>query len=307
MLADASVILRQQQYKHELTNLPQDGGLGAALAVAYHKIGYRVFATARNPAKMADLKTAGIETLTLDVLSPESLSACVSEVQKLTGGTLDVLINNAGAGYNMPISDIQLSSAKQLFDLNVFSCIATIQAFLPLLLRANDGAMIVNNTSVAAAIGVPFQSSYTASKAALSMYTECLRLEMLPFNIKVVDLRTGTVKSRFFDNAAAANSTTLPENSIYAAARDIVERVLRAENGQEKSMESNEWAKKVVQDLTRTKPPYQVWRGARARLVWFASFLPVGLLDFKVKEVTGLDLVIDKLRETRLGKVDAKM
>jgi 1-acylglycerone phosphate reductase len=89
---------------------------------------------------MADLKTAGIETLTLDVLSPESLSACVSEVQKLTGGTLDVLINNAGAGYNMPISDIQLSSAKQLFDLNVFSCIATIQAFLPLLLRANDGA-----------------------------------------------------------------------------------------------------------------------------------------------------------------------
>ena len=122
-----------------------------------------MFATARNPAKMDDLKAVGIETLTLDVLSPESLSACVSEVQKLTGGTLIILVNNAGAGYSMPISDIQLSSAKQLFDLNVFSCIATIQAFLPLLLRASGGAMIVNNTSVAAAIGVPFQSSYNAS------------------------------------------------------------------------------------------------------------------------------------------------
>jgi len=74
-----------------------------------------VFATARNPAKMDDLKAVGIETLTLDVLSPESLSACVSEVQKLTGGTLNVLVNNAGTGYSMPISDIQLSSAKQLF------------------------------------------------------------------------------------------------------------------------------------------------------------------------------------------------
>lgn len=267
-----------------------------------------MFATARNPAKMDDLKAVGIETLTLDVLSPESLSACVSEVQKLTGGTLIILVNNAGAGYSMPISDIQLSSAKQLFDLNVFSCIATIQAFLPLLLRASGGAMIVNNTSVAAAIGVPFQSSYNASKAALSMYTECLRLEMLPFNIKVVDLRTRTVKTRFFENATAANNTTLPEESIYAAARDMVERLLRAEDAQEKSMASSEWARKVVKDLTRSKPPYQIWRGDRALTVWFATFLPVGFLDFKVKEVTGLGLVIDKIREARIsGKVDAKV
>jgi 1-acylglycerone phosphate reductase len=72
-----------------------DGGLGA-LALAFHKAGYRVLASARNPSKMASLKAAGIETLALDVLSEESVQACVAEVTNLTGGALYALVNNAG-------------------------------------------------------------------------------------------------------------------------------------------------------------------------------------------------------------------
>ncbi len=88
-----------------------DGGLGAALAIQFHQHGDRVLATARNPAKMATLKKLGIETLTLDVLSDDSIRACVKEVSALTGGSLDVLINNAGAGYSMPIVCSPLPSA----------------------------------------------------------------------------------------------------------------------------------------------------------------------------------------------------
>ena len=88
----------KQERKTVLITGCSDGGLGAALATAYHKAGYRVFATARTPSKMVTLKASGIETLSLDVLSESSLSACVSEVQKLTGGSLNVLLNNAGAG-----------------------------------------------------------------------------------------------------------------------------------------------------------------------------------------------------------------
>ena len=80
-----------------------DGGLGAALAIAFHKRGNRVFATARNTAKMASLKAAGIDTLALDVLSDDSIKACVEQVSSLTGGSLDMLVNNAGAGYSMPL------------------------------------------------------------------------------------------------------------------------------------------------------------------------------------------------------------
>jgi NAD(P)-dependent dehydrogenase (short-subunit alcohol dehydrogenase family) len=78
-------------------------GLGHALAVAFHNAGLRVFATARNTSKMADLKELGIECLQLDVLDQESIERCVGNVRRLTGkaggeGRLDCLVNNAGGG-----------------------------------------------------------------------------------------------------------------------------------------------------------------------------------------------------------------
>lgn len=112
-----------------------DGGFGAGLAVAFHNHGHRVFATAHNPAKMTTVQNLGIETLTLDVLSDASIKSCVTEVTALTASTsggLDILINNAGGGYNMPVADIDIAKAKALFDLNVWSYIAITQAFLPL-------------------------------------------------------------------------------------------------------------------------------------------------------------------------------
>ena len=71
-----------------------DGGLGAGLAEAFHARGLRVFATARKPSKQAHLKSLGIETIVLDVLSDESIGECVEEVRGLTGGKLDILLNS---------------------------------------------------------------------------------------------------------------------------------------------------------------------------------------------------------------------
>lgn len=146
----------QARAKPVLITGPSDGGLGAALATAFLDSGFRVFATVRTPSKVAVLKASGVETFTLDVISESSLSACVSEVQKLTGVPLNVLLDNAGAAYNMPISDISIPNAKRLFDLNVWSYITTIQAFLPLLPQPKHGAMVVNQTSVASVVGLPF-------------------------------------------------------------------------------------------------------------------------------------------------------
>jgi 1-acylglycerone phosphate reductase len=293
--------LSKQQQKTVLITGCSDGGLGAALAVAYHEAGYRVFATARNPSKMAALKSMGIETLTLDVMSEESISTCVSEVTKLTGGTLNVLLNNAGAQYNMPISDLSIPEAKKTFDLNVWSCISTTQAFMPLLMRAKDGAMVVNHTSVGSTAGLPFQAAYNASKAALAMFSDILRLELEGFNIRVVDLKTGGVKSNILANLT---HTELPSNSIYAAARDDAEKMLSGEKLKSLKgtyVEADVWAKGVVKDLTKSKPPYQIWRGGSAWLAWLSTFLPIGLFDGELKKVTGLDNVIRKINEARLN------
>ncbi|ETI26634.1 hypothetical protein G647_10395 [Cladophialophora carrionii CBS 160.54] len=285
-----------------------DGGLGAALAVAFHKHRwYRVIATARNPEKMTHLRSLGIETLQLDVLSEESISACVEKVSALTGATLEVLVNNAGAGYNMPILDASLEQIKKQFELNVFSVIRVTQALFPLLrASSSETKMIVNNTSCAPELAFPFLGPYTASKAALSTVTETLRLEMQPFDIKVVDLKTAAVKSRFFDNVGTNDAVVLSDSSPYAAGKDVVETFMQ--NGPPaKLMDADAWAKNVVADLSKRGgkgAPDQIWRGAGATSAWFAAtFIPVGWLDGTVKKYSGLKEVERRIRAGEKEKI----
>lgn len=278
-----------------------DGTLGAGLAAAFQKQGtYRVFATARNTEKMKELSALGVETLQLDVLSEESIVACVEKVSSMTNGTLDILINNAGAGYNFPVIDVPLDGVRNIFELNVFSALRVSQLFFPLLRDSKcPTKMIVNNTSVAGSVIIPFLGPYAASKAALGAFTEAMRLEMQPFGIKVIDMKTGGVKSHFFDNVRLLPSYKLPENSPYKPGRDVVENFMRTGPTGE-LMDQEKWANKVVKDLSKREgkgAPYQIWRGLGATACWFAStFIPVGWLDAKVKKESGLDEVEKRIK-----------
>jgi 1-acylglycerone phosphate reductase len=97
---------------------------------------------------------------------------------------------DASGGYSMPVADLSISEAKNMFDLNVWSYVTMTQAFLPLLRNYKTGALIVNHTSAGSMITLPFNGAYSASKAASAMLSEALRLELQPFGIKVVDLKT---------------------------------------------------------------------------------------------------------------------
>ncbi len=118
--------------------------MGSALAIALYEAGFRVIASARNSAKLSEVKGRAIETVALDVQSEEPLQAAVLEVSSLTGGSFDVLVNNAGMGYMMPLSDASISKAEDLFDVNVWALLSTTQSLLPLLLQSKKGAMVVN-------------------------------------------------------------------------------------------------------------------------------------------------------------------
>lgn len=149
-----------------------EGGMGAALAIAFHEAGLHVYATARDLSKMTQLASLGIETIVLDIQSGSSIAACVD---KLSSRKLDILVNNAGASASMPISDLSLIEAKKIFDINVWSQLAITQALLPLLLKSKG--MIVNQTSVVSTTAIPFQSAYNASKAAMAIFSDTMRLE----------------------------------------------------------------------------------------------------------------------------------
>lgn len=126
-----------------------DGGIGAAMSKAFTDQGYHVFATLRNTSKAAPLaQMADVEILQLEVTSSESIKQCVLQVQKRTGDTLDVLVNNAGADFVIPLLDASIEEAKKLYDVNVWSILATTQAFAPLLIKAKG--IVCNISSVAA-------------------------------------------------------------------------------------------------------------------------------------------------------------
>lgn len=93
---------------------------------------------ARVASKVTHLKSLGIETLLLDVLSEPSIAACVANMP-----SLDILVNNDGAIMTMLTADISIAEAKKLFDVNVWSYLEMTQAFLPLLLKSPK-AIIVN-------------------------------------------------------------------------------------------------------------------------------------------------------------------
>ena len=280
-----------------------DGSLGSALALAFHKAGWRVFASARNMSKLKKAEAAGIETVKLDITSDDSIASSVSRVEELTDGSLDALLNNAGAGYSMPLMDLDIAKARELFDLNVFSLLSVTRAFLPLLIKSTHGGMLVNNTACSSLTtgALPFSGTYNASKAAAANLTEVLRLELAPFGIKVINLMTGAVRSTFLDNAPSA---TLPSTSLYNGAKETVEKAMADRDAAASGTDPVKWAEQVVKDLGKPNPSYWVWRGKYSSLVRMASFLPVGFLDRSIKSKVGLDVIERKIQEQgRASKV----
>lgn len=132
------------------------GGIGSALAHAFHSAGYQVFATARNPSKI-DHSLAGLDHVTtwpLDVTSASEIEQTKKAISAISNGRLDVLVNNAGIGNAMPILDTDMDYAKQCFDTNFWSVIKLSQAFVPMLKEARG--TIVNISSVAAVLNTPW-------------------------------------------------------------------------------------------------------------------------------------------------------
>ena len=271
-----------------------DGGLGSALALEFaNSHNYHVLATARNPAKLSQLRdNPNITPLTLDVLSEASIQSCLAAVSSQPG-SLDVLINNAGNGFMAPLSDAKdLTACRQTFDLNVWAVLAVTQAFLPLLIKSKG--VVVMNSSVASVVPVPGMGIYGASKAALSLLTDTLRLEVAPFAVRVVELKTGSVESNFYENVGKA---VLPADSLYAPIREDMEPLINgtAQENVRRRMDRAVWAKQVVNQLVRSDPPPKVWKGGGAGAIYWLTTLPLqSFMNRALAKVAGL---------TRLGEL----
>lgn len=265
-----------------------EGGLGDALATAFLNNGINVIVTAPDLKALDYLPihnaSADRVTLQLDVTSPDSIAAAVDSTQRLLqhhGTRLSFLVNNAGYGYMMPLLDAPLEAIKHNFDVNVFGLLAVTQAFFPLL-RAAKG-IVVNQASIAGLPGIcqPFIGSYSASKTAVADFSNTLRSELAPFDVKVVTLFTGDVGTKFWDAGHLMGSHEgLPESSPYLLMKDRAESMMRGQTIPKGQHTRERWAAAVVGDLLKANPPCAIRRGSLATVMWLVSlFVPTFLLD----------------------------
>ncbi|OMP29755.1 SDR family oxidoreductase [Mangrovimonas sp. DI 80] len=161
-------------------------GIGKSIGEFLMSKGYQVYGTSRNPDRYANSK---FPLIALDVSNLETISRAVAHVIEKEG-KLDVLVNNAGAGITGPIEEIPDTEIKRNFETNFFGPINVIKAVLPQMRKQNSG-LIVNVTSIAGYMGLPYRGIYSASKGALELVTEAFRMELKDFNIKMTNVAPG--------------------------------------------------------------------------------------------------------------------
>jgi len=161
-------------------------GIGKSVGEFLQDKGFVVYGTSRNPKNYPNSK---FPIIALDVTKPETISNCISELVGITS-KIDVLINNAGAGITGPIEEIPDAEIKRNFETNFFGPVNVIKAVLPIMRQQNSG-LIINVTSIAGYMGLPFRGVYSASKGALELVTEAFRMELKDFNIEMTNVAPG--------------------------------------------------------------------------------------------------------------------
>jgi NAD(P)-dependent dehydrogenase (short-subunit alcohol dehydrogenase family) len=176
-------------------------GIGRATARRFLDAGWDVYATARDPDEIRDLKARGCRTAALDVTDDAQVRSVVDRVYE-ERGRLDCLVNNAGYGQFGAVEDVPLEAIVEQFDVNTFGPLRLVHAVLPRMRARGDGT-IINVGAGAGGVTVPGLGIYTGSKFALESVSDALRQEVSPHGVDVAVVEPGYVATDFYDRALA--------------------------------------------------------------------------------------------------------
>ncbi|GAA0877466.1 oxidoreductase [Algoriphagus jejuensis] len=189
-------------------------GIGLAIALAFGRAGFQVFATMRNPAKAIELsEIVSAESLPvtlhkMDVNSDISVKSFMDEII-IQNGSIDILVNNAGIGLTGSIEEMPISDFRSVFETNLFGAVRCIQAVTPSM-RAQKSGCIINITSVSGRLTSSPLGCYSASKFALEAISEALAQELKPFNIRVGVIEPGIIDTDMAHEIEGASSSLYP-------------------------------------------------------------------------------------------------
>ena len=260
-------------------------GIGRALAREVRARGHRPFATARRLEAIEDLASEGIETVRLDVKDTASIAAAVQAIMD-RAGRIDVLVNNAGINVFGPIAELPTESLRDMLETNVLGVVAVTQAVFPHMADRRSGR-IVNIGSVVGVLPTPFAGAYCATKSALHILSEVLRMEVSPLGIDVVVVQPGGVRSSIAESGARGLERYRSETSRYRRVYAGIEK--RAYASQDNPMEAEEFARGLVELAFATPAPRLVRLGAGADGVIRLAEMPAEQRDAMLSSNFGLD------------------
>ncbi len=236
-------------------------GFGRALAEAALERGDKVAGTLRNQAALAEfekLAPGRAFGILLDVTDEASVRKGVAEAEQKTGG-IDVLVNNAGYGFEGAIEEASLAQVRAQFDVNVFGAVSMIQAVLPHMRKRKSGH-IVNVSSIGGLTAFPGVGVYNGSKFALEGISEALAKEVKPLGIKVTIVEPGAFRTDWAGRSMIHVETTIPD---YESTAGEFRRSMAKRNGQQKG-DPRKAAEAIILVVETEQPPLHLLLGPDA-------------------------------------------
>lgn len=237
-------------------------GIGRELARVFSQNGDIVYGCSRH-----EFKEEGINYLPLDVTNEQSIKEAINSIIS-KHGHIDILINNAGMGIADAVENTSKNDALRLIETNYLGTYLTIKNALPFM--RNIHAKIINMSSVASMIPIPFQSFYGSSKAAIDYLSYSLMMEVKPFGVKVMIVHPGDTKTSFTKNR---DKTYLENDPNYQ--NRISNSVKVMEHDEQSGMSATLCAKKIYKRVVKKNPPLRYIVGFKNKLfVTLFSILP---------------------------------
>jgi NADP-dependent 3-hydroxy acid dehydrogenase YdfG len=196
---------KEHSYEQVVVITGASSGIGYATALEFARDPrFKVYATMRSPEKWErpaeeeGVTWDNLVVLPLDVTNQESIRAAVTRVADEEDGQIDVVVNNAGYGLAACLEGAHVEEAMQLFDVNVWGPVRTLQEVLPFM-RKNKKGHIINVSSTSGIRGIPCMEYYAGSKFALEGISDSMRFSLAAYNISVSMINAGPVRTKFTD------------------------------------------------------------------------------------------------------------
>ena len=222
----------------------------------------------------------GVRHITADITRPEDIQNAFKEIFD-SEGRLDLLINNAGMGISGAIEFTSAEQAHRIFDVNFFGTFLCCKEALPYL-RKSSGSRIINLSSVAAPLSIPFQAFYSATKAAINSLTLALTNEVRPFGIRVSAVMPGDVHTGF----TAAREKNEDGSALYG---EVIKRAVSSMEKDELTGMTPDFIAGVIYRVSQKRNPKALYTaGGKYKLfVFISKILPVNLVNKLVGKIYG--------------------